>query len=148
MFLQNRTLSRLALGGAFGLSVLFQGVDAMAATSVWPEFAHNRGPVAECFETGVCMIGGELSNGQRCWVVETDANGKVIATEWGGTIQGGPLLEKHLRALECPGYEPQPEPTPPCEPSPLPMITPAPAPIPTYTPTPEPTPEWPSKPKG
>ena len=111
---------------SFGLFLLM-AVSAFAETTVYPDIANQRGAKAHCFEAGVCYIGGRLSNGQRCWIVETDAQGKVIARAWGNTWQGTEMLERHI-AEKCsePKTAPQPAPTPIPDPIPYPEPTPKP----------------------
>lgn len=119
-------------------------VSANAATTIYPEFATNRGPIAHCFEAGVCLISGNLSNGQKCWIEVTDENGNFVKSYWGSSWRGKELLEQHI-AEHCEEKQPEPCPTPTATPVPEPTVTPTPEPTatpipePTVTPTPEPT---------
>lgn len=112
---------------------------AQAETHVYPDLANTRGAKAHCFEAGVCLISGKLSNGQQCWVVETDANGNVVQSHWGSSWRGKDLLEKHV-AEHCREKKKS-------EPYPVPTATPSPEPSPEPTHTPRPKPR-PKNPKG
>lgn len=103
---------------SFGL-LLLVAASAFAETTVYPDIANQRGAKAHCFEAGVCYISGRLSNGQRCWMVETNEHGKVVGRAWANTWKGSEMLEHHI-AEKCsaPDSAPQPEPTP--EPTPKP----------------------------
>lgn len=135
---------------AFIALALTMGVlSAHAETKIYPEIANTRGPMAHCFEAGVCLISGHLSNGQQCWVEELDEKGNCVGTYWGSSWHGQELLEKHVaehcekktESTPCP--TPTVSPTP--EPSPTPTMTPTPmpSPEPTHTPRPKPRPKHP-----